>query len=207
MPRAGQCGPMDGDMLRAVGSPRTPDETDGGTGSCVWTLGLHMFSAVKAQFLGCWGGGECSPRTWAEFSRGSKTRHGRGQRDRTDMAWCDCFEAKLSKEKDLSFRCALEILTARDGLPWRKSPRLQTSSRAQVRPAGTRRDPSRPPPRTSTAAAPPQRTSTAAHAQTHSQLQEAQVHVLLLLAGGRQVFPLHLLLGSTALQGAGGAAL
>lgn len=207
MPRAGQCGPRDGNMLRAVGSPGTPDETDGGTGSCVWTLGLHMFSAVKAQFLGCWGGGERSPRMWAEFPRGSKTRHGREQRHRTDVAWCDCFEAKLPKEEDLSFRCALEILTARDGLPWRKSPSPQTSPRAPSEASGDPQGLSRPPPHTSTAAAPPQRTSTAAHAQTHSQLQEAQVHVLLLLAGGRQVFPLHLLLGSTALRGAGGAAL
>lgn len=123
------------------------------------------------------------------------------------MAWCDRFEAKLPKEEDLSFRCALEIPTARDGLPWRESPRPQISSQVPVRPAGIRRDLSRPPPHTSTAAGPPQRMSTAAHAPTHSQLQEAQVHVLLLLAGGRQVFPLHLLLGSTALRGAGGATL
>lgn len=38
------------------------------------------------------------------------------------MAWRDCFEAKLPKEEELSFRCALEILKARDGLPWRESP-------------------------------------------------------------------------------------
>lgn len=44
------------------------------------------------------------------------------------MAWCDCFEAKLPKEEDLSFCCALEILTAHDGLPCRKSPCPQISS-------------------------------------------------------------------------------
>ena len=38
MPKAGQCGRRGGDVLRAVSSPGTPDQTDGGTGSCVWTL-------------------------------------------------------------------------------------------------------------------------------------------------------------------------
>lgn len=173
---------------------------------CLDTWATHVLSC-ESSVPGVRGGGERSPRMWAEFPRGSKTRHGREQRHRTDVAWCDCFEAKLPKEEDLSFRCALEILTARDGLPWRKSPSPQTSPRAPSEASGDPQGPSRPPPHTSTAAAPPQRTSTAAHAQTHSQLQEAQVHVLLLLAGGRQVFPLHLLLGSTALRGAGGAAL
>lgn len=48
------------------------------------------------------------------------------------MVWRDCFEAKPPKE-ELSFRCALEILTARDGLPRRKSPCPWIFSRVPVR--------------------------------------------------------------------------
>lgn len=49
------------------------------------------------------------------------------------MAWRDCFEAKLPKEEELSFRCALEILKARDGLPWRESPCPRISSWVPMR--------------------------------------------------------------------------
>lgn len=82
MPKAGQCGRRGGDVLRAVSSPRTPDQTDGGTGSCVWTLGPHVFSAVKAQFLGCWQRRGCLPRMWAISQRKQdKTREGTETQD------------------------------------------------------------------------------------------------------------------------------
>lgn len=115
--------------LLALPGPQT--KQTGARGPVSGHLGLHVLSC-ESSVPGVLGGGERSPRTWAEFPRGSKTRHGRGQRHRTDMAWCDCFEAKLPKEEDLSFCCALEILTAHDGLPWRKSPCPQISSRVPV---------------------------------------------------------------------------
>lgn len=96
MPKAGQCGHRDGDVLRAVSSPGTPDQTDGGMGSCVWTLGPHVFSAMKAQFLGCWRGGR-SPRTWAEFPRGSKTRHRRD--GDTGLTWHGVTASRLNFPK------------------------------------------------------------------------------------------------------------
>lgn len=85
--------------------------------SCVWTLATRVFSCESSvpgvlAAEGMFAQDVAAPEE-------ARQDIGRGQRHRTDMVWRDCFEAKLPKE-ELSFRCALEILTLVMGSPGEK---------------------------------------------------------------------------------------